>query len=130
MPEVLSGLPPWGIALGLIAVVVLFVVLIVLVFGSLGSAVRRKESDDGPSLADAADPLLRSRTPVGKFDSQFDRMVEGTQLGISGESAVGWILLTGALAAVAVFAIRFDEIEATVALLVGGLLAFLFFAFL
>src|SRR5438105_3882373 len=115
MPEFLRTLPPWGLALGLIAVVVLAVLVIVLLFGTLARAFRRKEPDDGPSLADAADPLLRSRTAVGKFDSQFERMVEGTQLGISGESAIGWILLTGAVAAVAVFAIRLDEMESAAA---------------
>lgn len=129
MPEVLSGLPPWGVALGLIAVVVFAVVLIVFVFSGLGSALRKKEQpDDGPSLADAADPLIRSRSAVGRFDQKFDRMIEGTQLGMSAESAMGWILLTGAVAAVAVFAATFDELWTGVAFLVGGFLAFLVFA--
>ena len=130
MPEVLSGVPPWGVALGLIAIIVLIVLVIVFVFAGLGSAFRRTPDDDGPSLAESADPLLRSRTALGRFDGKFDRLVEGTQLGISGESAIGWILLTGALAAVVTFALTFDEIWTGGAFLVGGLLAFLFFAFL
>ena len=130
MPEVLSGIPPWGVALELIAIVVLIVLLIVFVFVGLGSAFRRTPDDDGPSLAESADPLLRSRTALGRFDGKFDRLIEGTQLGISGESAIGWILLTGALAAVVTFALTFDEIWTGGAFLIGGLLAFLFFAFL
>ena len=120
---------PLVTALAVIGVVVAVVVLIVLVFSGLGSALRRKEPDDGPSLADAADPMIRSRSAVGRFDQSFDRMVEGTQFGISGETAIGWILLVGALTGVAVFAITFDVIWSSLGMLVGGLLTFLLFAF-
>jgi tight adherence protein B len=122
--------PGWALALALIAAVVLIVVLIVLVFSGFGWMLRRTEPDDGPSLAESAAPLIRSRSAVGRFDQKFDRMVDGTQLGVSSETAIGWILLVGALTAVAVFAVSLDPIYSTIGLFVGGLMAFLFFAFL
>lgn len=123
--EPLNAMPPAAAAgLILLAVVAVCVVLYVLLAGA-GGLVRRREPDDGPSLADLAEPYLRARRGAGKFDSEFDRLAEGTQLGLTGETAAGWILLGAALAAVLAYLPTFDEFFALAAALVGGLMVFL-----
>lgn len=121
----LNALPPWaGAALVVLAVVVACVVVYALLAG-LGGVARRAEPADGPSLADLAEPYLRARRGAGKFDASFDRMAEGTQLGLTGETAAGWILLGAAAAAVLAYLPTFDEFYALVAALLGGLAVFL-----
>lgn len=121
----LSEMEPWaGAAVVLLAVVVLVVVVFALL-AALGGVVRRREPEDGPSLADLAEPYLRARRGSGKFDADFDRLAEGTQLGLTGETAAGWILFGAAVAAVLAYLPTFDEFYALVAALLGGLFVFL-----
>lgn len=126
-PELLRTVPPWGIAAGLIAVVVVFVLAAYAVMAMLGAAFRRAPSPDGPTLAEKAEPILRARRGVGQFDAKFDRLVDGTQLGIAGDTAIGWILLSGALATAGVYAATLDELLAGFAGLAAGGLTYTFF---
>lgn len=134
MPEWLQNMPPWLVALGLLGVVVLIVVVLSAILFGLGSRFQRVESPDGPTLVESAEPLLRARRGVGKFDARFERMAEGTQLGLNGETAIGWILLAGALCAAVVFFLTFisplayfSELLALFAALIGGFLVFVIF---
>jgi len=108
-------------------VVVLAVLLAYGLMALLGALVRRKEPEDGPTLADKADAILRARRGIGKFDASFDRMADGTQLGLTSDSAIGWILLGGALSATAVYVATMNELIAGLAALLGGLLVFMVF---
>jgi Flp pilus assembly protein TadB len=108
MPEWLIGVPQWGIVLGLLSAVILIVLFLSLIVLMLGSAFNRAEPADGPSLAERAEPLLRARRGVGRFDAQFDRFVRGTQLGIDGETAIAWILLVGAVLASIAYVLTID----------------------
>lgn len=125
--DFLRGVPPWGIALILMMVVVLVVVAVYAVVAALAGAVQKPEPAEGPSLADRAEPLLRARRGSGRLDARFERMAEGTQLGINGETAVGWILLGGGLAAAVVFVLTLDEFSSLAAGLLGGLAVFMTF---
>ena len=114
----------------LLAVVVLAVcvyAVLALLLGGLGGLARRDEPSDGPSLAVMAEPYLRARRGAGRFDASFDRMAEGTQLGLTGESAAGWVLLGGAFAAVLAYLVSFDEFYALAAAVLGGGLVYLVF---
>jgi tight adherence protein B len=121
----LNAMDPWAGAAVVLAAVVLLVVVLFALLAALGGVVRRDEPADGPSLADLAEPYLRARRGAGKFDAEFDRMAEGTQLGLTGETAAGWILLGAAVAAVLAYLPTFDEFYALVAALLGGLAVFL-----
>ncbi|HXD85404.1 MAG TPA: type II secretion system F family protein [Urbifossiella sp.] len=136
MPEWFQGTPPWALALGLLLMVVAIVLILSAFVLGLGSRFQRAESPDGPTLAESAEPLLRARRGVGKFDARFERMAEGTQLGINGETAIGWILLAAAVTAAIVFFFTFisplayfSEVFALFAAFIGGFMVFvLFFA--
>ncbi len=126
-PEILQTLPPWGIALGLIGAVVIGVILGYGLLSLMASAVRKPASPDGPTLAEQAEPILRARRGVGKFDAQFDRLIEGTRLGIGGDTAVGWILLIAVIAAAAVYLPTFNELLAGGAAVLAGGFTYVFF---
>ncbi|MFO0799773.1 MAG: type II secretion system F family protein [Gemmataceae bacterium] len=121
----LNAMPPWAAAALVVLAVVLLAVVVYVLLAGAGGLVRRREPDDGPSLADMAEPYLRARRGVGRTDADFDRLAEGTQLGLTGESAAGWILLGGAAAAVLAYLPTFDEFYALIAALLGGLAVFL-----
>lgn len=121
----LNAMPPAAAAALVLAAVVAVCVVVYVLLAGAGGLVRRREPEDGPSLADLAEPYLRARRGAGNFDSEFDRMAEGTQLGLTGETAAGWILLGAALAAVLAYLPTFDEFFALVAALLGGLFVFL-----
>jgi tight adherence protein B len=133
MPEFLRTLPNWGLAILLFGTVaVLVFTLAAIALGVLGAA-RRPASADGPSLVESARPMLRARRGFGKFDANFDRMAEGTQLGLDGEGAIGWILFGGAVVAAIVYLSAFafvpfidGAILAGLGLLLGGLGVFVF----
>jgi tight adherence protein B len=126
-PEMLRDVPPWGIAAGLVGVVVAAVLVVYAVLSVFAAALRKPTPAEGPTLAEQAEPLLRARRGVGRYDAQFDRLVEGTQLGITGDTAIGWIVLVGALAAVGVFIPTFDELLAGLAGLLAGGFTYLIF---
>jgi tight adherence protein B len=126
-PEALRDVPAWGIALGLVGTVVVLVVFVYLLAVVLFGAIRRPRTDE-PTLAELADPMLRARRGAGRFDARFDRLAEGTQLGITGETAAGWVLLGGAIAAALAFVFTFDLFLALFAGLFGGLVVFFVFA--
>src|SRR5215217_2927794 len=96
-PEMIRALPPWGIAAGLIGVVIVGVLIGYGLLALLGSLAAKPAPADGPTLADEAESLLRARRGVGRFDARFDRLIDGTRLGITGETAIGWILLLAAV---------------------------------
>jgi tight adherence protein B len=127
MPEFLRDTPPWGIALGLLLLVVIGVIILSVVVLGIAGLFRRPGPTDGPSMAELAEPLLRARRGVGRMDASFDRLAEGTQLGLTGETATGWILLGGAVAAAAVYLATFDELLALGAAILGGGVVYLFF---
>lgn len=134
MRELIVGLPPGVAAAALFGAVVLAVLVVGLIVVAAGSAVTRTASADGPSLAESADPLLRSRRGVGRFNAEFDRLAESTQLGIDGGSAIGWILLGGALLGAIVYLCTFPYVApanglllALFAILIGGSTVLLFF---
>jgi tight adherence protein B len=134
MPEWLIGIPQWGLALGLLVSVFLIVLVVSLLVLSAGSAFRRAEPADGPSLADSAEPLLRARRGINRFDARFDRLAQGTQLGIDGETAIAWILLVAAIIAALCYLLMMEsysfEDSITVGLaaaILGGFAVFAFF---
>ncbi|HEY3789418.1 MAG TPA: type II secretion system F family protein [Urbifossiella sp.] len=134
MPEGYYVVPPWGIALGLfgtVAIIVLVLSAVVLLFGS---TLQRPVSSDGPTLAESAEPMLRARHGLGKFNARFDRLAESTQLGLDGEGAIGWILFGGTVFAVviclltvAVLSFEDSLLLALSAALLGGLAVLGFF---
>jgi len=131
MPEILRGLPNWGLALVLFGTVALLVFILAGLVLGIGSAFRRAVPAEGPSLAESAEPLLRSRRGLGRFDARFNRLAEGTQTGLDGEGAIGWILFGGALVAAAVYLAAFAFVPlldgvflALLGLLLGGLVVF------
>lgn len=126
-PELLRAVPPWGIALLLIGFVVAAVVVVYAVLASFTSLFVRTPSEDGPTLAEKAEPLLRARRGVGQFDAKFDRLVDGTQLGINTESAIGWILLVGAICAAAVYIPFLEEVSAIFVGILGAGFTYLVF---
>ena len=126
-PEMIQTLPPWGIAAGLIGVVIVGVLIGYGLLALLSTAVRKPAPTDGPTLAEQAEPLLRARRGVGRFDAKFDRLIDGTRLGITGETAIGWILLAAALAAAAVYLPTLEELYAGIAAVVAGGFTYLFF---
>jgi tight adherence protein B len=125
----LSGLPPWLAAAAIVGVVVAVAVVLYLVFAGTAGAVRRAEPADGPSLADLAEPYLRAKRNPDGMDQSFERLAEGTQLGLDGETASGWVLFGAAAAALgtylALFAFDFGELAALAAALLGGFAVFL-----
>ena len=134
MPEFLRVLPQWALILGLFGAVAIVVFVLSALVLLTGSALRRPVSADGPTLAESAEPMLRARRGRGKFDARFERMAEGTQLGIDGETAIGWILLVGAILAATCYMLTvqylsfIDGVFLTgCVFLVGGLGVFLFF---
>ncbi len=125
MPEWLQGIPQWAIVLGLLGTVVVVVFVASAIVLLLGSAVRRPEAADGPSLAESAEPMLRARRGLGRFNAQFDRFARGTMLGIDGEGAVAWIILVGGLFATLTYLLtidRFPLLDGILAALIAGLL--------
>jgi len=134
MPDRLASAPQWGLVLGLLLIVAMTVFVISALVLSLGSAFRRSPPEDGPTLAESADSLLRSRRGIGQFDANFDRFARGTQLGIDGEGAIGWILLVGALLAAVCYVATIDELSfingiilALAAAFLGGFAVLAFF---
>jgi tight adherence protein B len=130
MPE----FAPWIVGLLLFGTVVLLVFVLAAIVLGMGAALRKPVPADGPSLADSAEPLLRSRRGFGRFDARFDRFAEGTQLGIDGEAAIGWILLVGAIFAAIVYLLVFPYLPfldgvllAGLALLLGGSAVLVYF---
>src|SRR4051812_38869281 len=111
----LTVLPPAAAAGLIVLAVVAVVVVLYLLLAGAGGLARREEPADGPSLADLAEPYLRARRGAGKLDASFDRLAEGTQLGLTGESAAGWVLLGAAVAAVLAYLPTFDEFYALAA---------------
>ncbi|MBY0514736.1 MAG: type II secretion system F family protein [Gemmataceae bacterium] len=126
-PDLSRAVPPWVIAAGLIGVVVAAVLVAYAVLGVLAALFRRPASADGPSLAEQAEPLLRARRGAGRFDAKFDRLVDGTQLGITTDSAIGWILLVAVACTAAVYVPFLEEVPAGIAGLLGGLFTYLVF---
>ena len=109
MPEFLRGLPQWALILGLfgaVALIVFALSAIVLIAG--------------PTLAEMAEPMLRARRGRGKFDARFDRLAEGTQLGIDGETAIGWILVVGAVFAAAFYLLTVQYLSFVDGVLLAG----------
>ena len=134
MPEFLRVLPQWALILGLFGAVAIVVFVLSALVLLTGSALRRPVSADGPTLAESAEPMLRARRGRGKFDARFERLAEGTQLGIDGETAIGWILLVGAIVAATCYLLTVQYLSfidgvllAGWVFLVGGLGVFLFF---
>lgn len=127
MPIEVRAAPPWVAALALLVFVVLAVLVVYGVMSLVVGAFRRPEPAEGPSLADRAEPNLRARRGAGRFNARFEKLAEGTQLGLTGETAVGWILLGGGLAAVVVFVLTLDEFSSLAAGLLGGLAVFTVF---
>ena len=125
-PQMITALPPWLIGLGLVVVVAGLVLVLTVLLSAFGSLFGSRSSD-GPSLAEDADRLLRSRKGFGKVDADFDRLVEGTQLGISSETASGSILLITAIAAVATYLVLFDLLWASLVGVSAGAILFLLF---
>src|SRR5438067_1210440 len=74
-PELLRDVPLWAVALGLVGTVVVLVLVIYLLVTMFAGAVRRRRTDE-PTLAELADPMLRARRGVGRFDARFDRLAE------------------------------------------------------
>jgi tight adherence protein B len=110
--------------------VMLVFVLAALVL-TVGSVFARPAPADGPTLAQSAEPLLRSRRGLGRFDARFNRLAEGTQTGLDGESAAGWILFGGAVIAALFYLATFAFVSfidglaiALVGFFVGGLTVF------
>jgi tight adherence protein B len=126
-PELTRAVPPWVIALVLVGVVVAAVLVVYAVLSVFAALARRPAPADGPSLVEQAEPLLRARQGVGQFDAKFDRLVDGTQLGISGETAIGWILFVGVACTAAVYVPFLEEIPAGIAGLVGAGFTYLVF---
>lgn len=131
-----AGQPPWLVALSLVGFAVAIAAVLYLLFAGAGAAVRRAPADDGPSLAELADPYLRAkRRRAGGMDESLDRMAEGTQFGLTGEGAGGLILIGAAVTALAVYVASFApelaplapfaEVGALLAGLLGGLFVFL-----
>ncbi len=120
MPDWFSGWSPVAIAIA-IAIAVAFIVLVLsaIVF-AFGSAFRRAESPDGPTLVETAEPMLRARHGIGKFNADFDRLARGTMLGIDGETAIAWILLVAALFASALYLLTVDVLPFDDGLLLAG----------
>ena len=134
MPEWLLGVPQWLVVLGLLGTVALIVFVLSVIVLMLGSTLRRAVPADGPSLADSAEPMLRARRGSGKFDARFDRLAQGTQLGIDGEGAVAWILLVAAIVAAVFYLLTLSVLPfvdglffAGAAALLGGAAVFAFF---
>jgi tight adherence protein B len=134
MPDLFAGLPPWMHALMLFTVAVLAVLSLSLVALGAGTALRRPATADGPSLAESAEPLLRARRGLGKFNADFERLARGAQLGVDGEGASSLILLGGAILAAIVTLLTFAYVElidgvllAGFSFLVGGSAVFLLF---
>lgn len=125
-PETLRAFPPAVIALALMVVVVLIVLAVYGVMVMLGGAVRRTERTAGPTLAEKAEQL-QARRDLPEIDSRFERMAEGTQLGLTGETAAAWLLLGFGLAAAAVFVLTLDEFAALIAGFAGALFVFAVF---
>jgi Flp pilus assembly protein TadB len=128
MPEILRALPNWGLALALFGTVVLLVFVLAAVVLTIGSVFARPAPADGPTLAESAEPLLRSRRGLGRFDARFNRFAEGTQLGLDGEGAIGWILFGGAVFAAILYLATFAFVPfidgvmiALFGLMLGGL---------
>lgn len=129
--QFVHGLPPAAVAGGIILLVLAGVLLSYSVLVVLGVLFRPGAKDtDGPTMAELADPILRGRRGVGRFDAKFDHLIEGTQLGISGETAVGLILLFGALTAAAVGVLTFEPLPTLLAGLAAGGAVYVFFALL
>lgn len=134
MPEILRALPPGVAAVALFSAIALAVLVVGAIVLAAGSAVSRTESADGPSLADSAEPMFRARRGVGRFNADFDRLAESTQLGLDGGSAIGWTLLAGAGLAAIVYLLTFAYVPfldgillAGLALLLGGGMVMVFF---
>ena len=120
MPEFLRGLPQWALILGLFGAVALVVFALSAIVLLAGSSLRRPASADGPTLAEMAEPMLRARRGRGKFDARFDRLAEGTQLGLDGETAIGWILLVGAVLAAAFYLLTVQYLSFVDGVLLAG----------
>lgn len=120
MPEFLRGLPQWALILGLFGAVALIVFALSAIVLIAGSAMRRPAAADGPTLAEMAEPMLRARRGRGKFDARFDRLAEGTQLGIDGETAIGWILVVGAVFAAAFYLLTVQYLSFVDGVLLAG----------
>jgi len=125
-PQIMTALPPWLVGLGLVVVVAAIVLVLSTVIFVLARFVGSRESDP-PSLAKDAERLLRARRGFGKIDADFDRLIEGTQLGISSETAAGGILLVAAVAAVSTYLVLFDLLWAGIIGLGAGAIVFLLF---
>jgi len=126
-PEFFRVVPPGALGLVLFLVVVAAVVgLSALVLGA-GGLFRRPVPADEMTLAQRAEPMLRARHGVGRFDARFERLAEGTRLGLTGETAGGWIVLGAALTATGVYLLTFDTLLALGAALLGGGATFLVF---
>ncbi len=108
------------VILGLIGFVAVAVVLAYVLMAGLGLAFARRPDPDGETLADRAAAVRPPRGKAARFDADFDRMIRGTQFGLTAEAAVGWILLAGALAAVLVYLFVPDVLAALVAFLAGA----------
>jgi len=128
MPDLFRALPNWGVALVLFGTVALLVFVLAALVLAAGSVFARTASADGPTLAESAEPLLRSRRGFGRFDARFNRLAEGTQLGLDGDGAAGWILFGGAVFAAILYLATFAFVPfidgliiAGFGLLVGGL---------
>lgn len=117
---VIPKLPQGMIVAGIIATVMIAVLVIYLVLYGFSALFGRRS--DEKTLVERAEEIRPARGPFEKMDSRFARMVRGTMFGISAETAVGWILLTAALFAVAAYLISPSIIATAIAFLVGGLL--------
>jgi|GEM_PF-2142527 len=125
--ELIRGLPPWAVGLGIAFAVVLVVLLAFGIITLLGSPFRRRTADGDSHLTDDVRELRRSRAESGSIDGGFDRLVRGTMLGISPDGAAGTVLLVGALAATASYLFNFDELLAAGVGLAAGALVMLVF---
>lgn len=129
MPEIFRAMPNWGVAILLFGTVALLVFVLAAIVLTVGSALARPASADGPTLAQSAEPLLRSRRGFGRFDARFERLAQGTQLGLDSEGAIGWILFGGAVVAAIIYLAVFAFVPfldgvflAGLGLLLGGMI--------
>lgn len=104
---------------GLIVVVMAAVIILYGVLALFGTVFTRR-AEEGPNLVERAAELRQPRTAFDRFDSRFARMVRGTLFGLTPETAVSWILLAGALAAVISYIITPNELIALGAFLLGA----------
>lgn len=122
---VLPSLPPEALAAGIVLFVALAVIAVYVILYGFSALFFRRDREK--SLVERAEEIRAPRGAFERLDHRFARMIRGTMFGLSAESAIGWIVLVGALAAVVAYLITPDILIAGVAFLLGGLVPFFIF---